>query len=197
MSGVLGFFMFKSFILSAAPIGDYPVDWDWSMHAEVGKPLDCYSVNLLTISIVKGGTKWVEDNGLMETSEITQTKGLNDKASTRIGGQRSIVLGCWVMSDIIKEKIQGYEQAYAKGKFKLNSLVKGSPFMDLKACKSNANAKPNIYWSSSYTVLATDNDNCNSKIKVTLADMEKEDTRLFRLKLSRTNKDSYVRQGEL
>lgn len=116
--------------------------------AEPGALAEC---NMLTEKdLLPKELQWMRENGLVEESSITRTLGLSPKIlSQHTGrmepGKRILVIGCWVVQNIVSKSISGDQKYYVKVKFKINDLIVNSPFLERAVCVANDNPQ-RFYW---------------------------------------------------
>ncbi|MES2899510.1 MAG: hypothetical protein V4723_07265 [Pseudomonadota bacterium] len=106
----------------------------------VGSLLECHRLPLLHLDTESPKIyAWARRAGLIETSAISGTLGFTDKVSSQDGSERSLLVGCWIATKIITEKVNGQERAYAQGVYQINDALKASPVMDLGVCRKKRN----------------------------------------------------------
>jgi hypothetical protein len=79
---------------------------------------------------------WASAQGLVSLSAVSATPSYTNKASSLdTAGQPTLFLGCWIAQEIIKEQVNGTEQAFARGQFKFNEALRLSPASTWSICR--------------------------------------------------------------
>jgi hypothetical protein len=139
---------------------------------------------------------WAVSQGLAEASVVTGTASYTEKVTSQyLSDQRALIIGCWVATEIVTEKVNGKAMAFAKGSFKLNDAIRSAPLAELAACKARKPGSP-IYVQGDFRVVyevdpkGCTSDNWQERLSPLTA-VERE-TALFELKLSNDRK-GYLR----
>jgi hypothetical protein len=110
-----------------------------------GDVTGCVSVAENSI-ITKKQFEWMSSQGLLVRSAPDKIS-FSEKITSVDGNSRVLLLGCWVFEGrTVKEVHGGRTFKFAKARFKINSIVKGSPFMETGLCLSIENPeKPFVF----------------------------------------------------
>jgi hypothetical protein len=97
-------------------------------------------------TITKKQHEWMISQGLLVKSAPDQIS-FSEKVTSGNGNSRALLIGCWVFEGrTVKEVHGGRAFKFAKTRFKINSIVKGSPFMETGLCMDIENPeRPLIY----------------------------------------------------
>jgi hypothetical protein len=86
--------------------------------------------------------KWMIDKGLLAKSAPDQLAFSEKITSRDVQNSRKLLLGCWVFEGRATREVRNdMTYKFVKTTFKINSLIKGSPFMDTGFCAERINPK--------------------------------------------------------
>jgi hypothetical protein len=170
--------------------------FNFSTPVAPGSLLECFTPDALTLERLSPKTfEWATTAGLVEKSAISGVSGYTGKVTSKnASSQRTLIIGCWVTQKILTETVNGVEQAYAQGAFRINDALKNSPFMTLPVCKNKKSTPAfvqgdyTIQYENTPTPCAT--DQWHERLS-SLTAMEKE-TALFALRKP-LGKKGYIR----
>jgi hypothetical protein len=164
----------------------------------VGALLDCEAPDAALMKRLSPKTfAWAVSEGLAEESAVTGTASYTAKVTTKnSSGQRSLIVACWVATEIVQETVSGKAKAFAKGSFKLNDALRSSPLAELAVCKKKKQGPPLYVQGDFRVVYEGDPRGCKSdswQEKLSPLAAAERETALFELRQS-MDKKGYVRE---